>query len=169
MNHFISMMFSLLVITGLQVSVKAEEKRHKRSSSRHYISELTVSNGGGWGSWGYRDMCAEGTYAAGFSLKVENPIDGDDTALNGIRLHCTDLSKGSKAYHRYTSVQSDVGSFQCSGGSILTGDGTDWGDWGSWSQTCQGKGICGIMTRVEEPQGRGDDTALNDVRMYCCT
>ncbi|KAL0163464.1 hypothetical protein M9458_042860, partial [Cirrhinus mrigala] len=48
------------------------------------------------------------------------------------------------------------------GESVLTGDGTHWGDWGDWSQTCVGKGICGIKTRVEEPQGNGDDTALND-------
>ncbi len=57
--------------------------------------------------------------------------------------------------------------FRCSEGE-LQGDGTNWGSWGGWSQACDGKGICGIKTLVEEPQGRGDDTALNDVRMFCC-
>ncbi|XP_016330386.1 vitelline membrane outer layer protein 1 homolog [Sinocyclocheilus anshuiensis] len=153
-------------------------------------------------------MCPTGTYAAGFSLKVEAPIGrGDDTAVNGIRLHCVEIFQGfSHSYHDYASVQSDVGSwgrwtdikwcpsgfltafqlrveksqgdgddtaannimFKCSGGSLLQGDGTHWGDWGDWSQTCEGKGICGIKTLIEKPQGRGDDTALNDVRMYCC-
>ncbi len=47
-------------------------------------------------------------------------------------------------------------------------DSTNWGDWGGWSDACEGKGICGIKTRVEAPQGRGDDTALNDVCMFCC-
>ncbi|XP_016105042.1 vitelline membrane outer layer protein 1-like isoform X1 [Sinocyclocheilus grahami] len=209
MHHFICMMFSLLVITGLQVSVESAGTRSERSFSRHYKSELTVPNGGRWGSWGHREMCPTGTYAAGFSLKVEDHIGyRDDTALNGIRLHCVKKnSKGSSnSYHSYASVHSDVGSwgrwtdikwcpsgfltafqlrvespkglgddtaannirFTCSGGSLLQGDGTHWGDWSAWSQTCYGKGICGIKTRIEEPQGIGDDTALNDVRMYCC-
>ncbi|XP_058614496.1 vitelline membrane outer layer protein 1-like [Onychostoma macrolepis] len=206
MHHFTSMIFSLLVIFGLQVSVQAGERRFERSINRHYISELTVPNGGKWGSWGEREMCPSGTYAAGFSLKVEDPIQGDDTAINGIRLHCVDASKASSnSHHDYASVQSDVGSwgqwkdikwcpsgfltdfqlrvespqgdgddtaanniqFRCSQG-FLMGDGAPWGDWGSWSQTCDGKGICGIKTLVEKPQGRGDDTALNDMRMYCC-
>ncbi|XP_016105045.1 vitelline membrane outer layer protein 1-like [Sinocyclocheilus grahami] len=207
MHQFISMMFSLLVITGLQVSVESARIRSERSMDRSYRSELTVPNGGRWGSWGPREMCPTGTYTAGFSLKVEDPIQGDDTALNGIRLHCVDPSKGSSnSYHSYASVQSDVGSwgrwtdikwcpsgfltafqlrveksqgdgddtaannimFKCSGGPLLQGDGTRWGDWGDWSNTCEGKAICGIKTQIEEPQGRGDDTALNDVRMFCC-
>ncbi|KAF4098994.1 hypothetical protein G5714_021024 [Onychostoma macrolepis] len=172
MHQFISMMSSLLVITGLQVSVQAGETRPEQSFSRHYKSELDVGNGGRWGSWGQRKMCPTGTYAAGFSLMVEDPIEGDDTALNGIRLHCID--KASNSHHDYASVQSDVGRFKCSRGSFLLGDGThwgnwgDWGDWGDWSQTCEGKEICGIKAQVEEPQGFGDDTALNDVRMFCC-
>uniref|UniRef100_A0A673HFR6 Vitelline membrane outer layer protein 1-like n=1 Tax=Sinocyclocheilus rhinocerous TaxID=307959 RepID=A0A673HFR6_9TELE len=208
MHQFISIMFSLLVITGLQVSVESTGTRSERSIDRRYRSELTVPNGGRWGSWGQREMCPTGTYAAGFSLKVEDPIGrGDDTALNGIRLHCVDLFQGSShSYHDYASVQSDVGSwgrwtdikwcpsgfltafvllveqpqgagddtaantiaFTCSGGSLLQGDGTNWGDWGKWSHTCVGKWICGIQSRIEEPQGEGDDTALNDVRMFCC-
>ncbi|XP_073681062.1 vitelline membrane outer layer protein 1-like [Garra rufa] len=206
MHHFISMMFSLLVIIGLQVSVESAGRRPERSINRHYRSELTVPNGGIWGSWGQIEMCPGGTYAAGFSLKVQNPVGrGDDTALNGIRLHCNNKNKGSSSLSHDSTVQSDVGSwgewteiqwclsgfltafqlrvqtsqgkgddtaannikFKCSQGS-LEGNGTQWGDWGDWSQTCEGKGICGIKTQVEAPQGRGDDAALNDVRMYCC-
>ncbi|XP_052443446.1 vitelline membrane outer layer protein 1 [Carassius gibelio] len=207
MHRFISIMFSLLVITGLQVSVESAGTRSERSVDRDYRSLLTVTNGGGWGSWGQREMCPAGTYAAGFSLKVEDPINGDDTALNGIRLHCINtIQSSSHLHHSYSSVSSDVGSwgrwtdikwcpsgflasfqlrvesfqadgddtaannilFRCSRGSFLKGGGTNWGDWGTWSDSCEGKGICGLKTRIEAPQGRGDDTALNDMIMYCC-
>ena len=206
MHHFISVMISLLVITGLQGSVESVRRRVKRSSDRYYRSELTVTNGGGWGSWGQREMCPAGTYAAGFSLRVEDPVGReDDTALNGIRLHCIESKASSDWYRSYSTVQSDVGSwgrwtdikwcpsgfltafqlrversqgdgddtaannilFRCSQGT-LQGDGTNWGDWGTWSLTCEGKGICGLKTRIEVPQGRDDDTSLNDVIMYCC-
>ncbi|KAI2644468.1 hypothetical protein H4Q32_029604 [Labeo rohita] len=198
MNHFISMMFSLLVFIGLQVSVESLE----RSTNRGYISELTVSNGGTWGSWGNKEMCPDGTYAAGFSLKVEADGTSDNTALNGIRLHCLSVfHRLSNSFHDEIPVQSGVGSwgqwtdvkwcssgflrafmmrvkpikagtdntavnnivFQCNDGVVMKVDATDSGDWGKWSKTCEGKGICGLKTRVQGLQGSGDDTALNDV------
>ncbi|CAM4663374.1 unnamed protein product [Leuciscus chuanchicus] len=188
------------------VSSQSTEGPSERSFDRPYRSELTVSNGMSWGSWGPVDMCPSGKFAAGFSLKVETPLvfGGDDTALNGIRLYCVDQSKDSS---RYTSIESNVGGwgewrdkrvcssgfltafrlkvessqgsgddtaansidFKCSGGDWVYGDGIHWGDWGKWSPTCEGTGICGIQTLVEPSQGsEGDDTALNDVRMFCC-
>ncbi|KAK7143012.1 hypothetical protein R3I93_014235 [Phoxinus phoxinus] len=203
MHHFFSMMFSLLAIIE-PVSVTSAGRRSERSVFR---SQLTVPNGGTWGLWGGESMCPAGTYAAGFSLKVEPyGFFDDDTALNGIRLDCVDRSKDSSNLHVYASIESDVGGwgkwvrkqtcpsgyltsfqlrvesdqrsgddtaannirFTCTGGAVLEGDSTDWGDWGEKSLTCEGKGICGLQTRVEGRQGRGDDTALNDVRMFCC-
>ncbi|XP_072517670.1 vitelline membrane outer layer protein 1 homolog [Salminus brasiliensis] len=166
---------------------------------------LTASNGGQWGDWGEKEMCPTDFYAVGFSLKVERPIgDGDDTALNAIRLYCVNKCS-SYPYTDYAVVVSDMGPwgewtqpkwcksgklmsfqllveppqgrgddtaandimFQCSGGEELAGGGTIWGNWGGWSR-CTGTGICGIQTKVEKPQGSGDDTALNDVRFFCC-
>ncbi len=69
----------------------------------------------------------------------------------------------AKANHSVTFFR-----FNCSGGAFLQGDGTDRGEWGDWSTACQGRGICGINTKIEEEQGMGDDTALNDVMMICC-
>ncbi|KAK9954915.1 hypothetical protein ABG768_014829 [Culter alburnus] len=206
MHHFISFAFTLLAFIGLHVSVQSTGRRSERSIERSFVSTLTVTNGLEGGSWGQREFCPSGTYAAGFSLKVEEPshVMYDDTSLNGIRLHCVYPSKGS--HELYATIESDVGNwgewtdikwcpsgflkafqlrvepsqgngddtaannirFSCSDGVVLKGDGTAWGDWGDWSSACGGKGICGIKTRVEGPQGSGDDTALNDAQMYCC-
>ncbi|XP_016117297.1 vitelline membrane outer layer protein 1-like [Sinocyclocheilus grahami] len=207
MHH---LLFVLLVINGLHVSVQTAGRRSARSVNRYYRSRLTVSNGMNWGLWGFKDMCPSGMYAAGFSLKVDEPSYGfwdDNKGLTGIRLHCISPLRASLGlYEDYASVQSEVGGwgqwteikwcpccfltafqlrvesfqgigddtaannirFKCSGGSLLHGDGTSWGEWGGWGPTCQGKAICGIKTRIEEPQGSGDNTALNDARMYCC-
>ncbi|XP_067280090.1 vitelline membrane outer layer protein 1-like [Pseudorasbora parva] len=201
-------LFSFLAVFGPNVSSVG---RFERSISRPVGSELNVHNGMSWGPWGQKEICPAGMYAKGFSLKVAGmweSLVGDNTALNGIRLHCIDPSQRSSGpYKDYATVQSDVGSwgkwsdikwcsngfltsfqlrvetqqknwddtaannirFNCSGnGQTLEGFGTSWGDWGDWSEKCGGKGICGIKTRVEEPQGVGDDTALNDVHMFCC-
>ena len=42
--------------------------------------------------------------------------------------------------------------------------------WGTWTEkNCDvGKKICGIQTRVEKAIGKGDDTALNNINLYCC-
>ncbi|KAK7143017.1 hypothetical protein R3I93_014240 [Phoxinus phoxinus] len=200
---------SLLAVFGLYASA---ESRFERSVSRPVSSVLRVHNGMRWGSWGQKEICPTGMYVTGFSLKVagmwESLLVGDNTALNGIRLHCIDPSKSSSGpYEDYATVQSDVGSwgkwsdikwcskgfltsfqlrvepyqgtwddtaannirFNCSGNAeLLQGSGMSWGIWGDWTETCGGKGICGIETMVEQPQGVGDDTALNDVRMFCC-
>uniref|UniRef100_A0A3B4CA16 Vitelline membrane outer layer 1 homolog b n=1 Tax=Pygocentrus nattereri TaxID=42514 RepID=A0A3B4CA16_PYGNA len=52
---------------------------------------------------------------------------------------------------------------------MVEGDGMKWGEWGSWSETCMGKGICGIQTRVEPSGWSWDYTGLNDVQFRCCS
>ncbi|KAL1253497.1 hypothetical protein QQF64_018190 [Cirrhinus molitorella] len=90
-------MFSLLVIIGLQVSVESAGIRPERSFDRHYSSELMVQNGGGWGSWGDREMCPTGTYAAGFSLKVLHPSTHTGLFISGKPVSlCFDLMRFRK-------------------------------------------------------------------------
>ncbi|CAI9540885.1 unnamed protein product, partial [Staurois parvus] len=95
-----------------------------------------------WGSWTGVQWCPSG-YLDYFVLQVEEPLgSGDDTAANNVLFHCSDFT-------------------------VLPGSAGKWGSYGRPSATCQ-KGICGIVTKVEDPQGRGDDTALNDVKFQCC-
>ena len=96
-----------------------------------------------WGDWSSPQYCPGGVLSS-FQLRVEGRQGRkDDTAVNNIR-------------------------FRCSSSPELEGPGLDWGDYGGWSQVCVNGGICGIETKVEDHQGRGDDTALNDVRFRCC-
>ncbi|XP_016414049.1 vitelline membrane outer layer protein 1-like [Sinocyclocheilus rhinocerous] len=147
MHHLISL---LLVILGLHVSIQSVTVRV--SKPRKYRSVLTVSNGMDWGSWGSKEICPTGMYAAGFSVKVEElsyiPWD-DNTALNGIRLHCIDPSKAlTVIYHDYASVQSEVGS------------------WGQWTKIrwCPFGFLTAFQLRVKSSQGIEDDTAANNIR-----
>ena len=76
---------------------------------------------------------------------------GDDTGTNNMHAKCHRPSKDSRQY-------------ELSGHSPAP-----WGHRQRWSSSCPiGSAVCGIKTKVERPQGNGDDTALNDIRMYCC-
>ncbi|CAH2272572.1 Hypothetical predicted protein [Pelobates cultripes] len=110
--------------------------------SKSYSAITITSLQGRWGTWTDYSYCSNG-YLISFSLNVEPPQgNGDDTAVNNIK-------------------------FRCSDGSVKEGVGLPWGTYGEWSSSCN-YGICGILTKVEEVQGRGDDTALNDIQMSCC-
>ncbi|XP_062830665.1 vitelline membrane outer layer protein 1-like isoform X2 [Anolis carolinensis] len=120
----------------------------------------------------------------------------DDTSLNSIRLYCTngsaieskagpqgtwsDVVKCSKGYLVAFSLQvvgdqgigDDVAAnniqFTCEDGATVVTKSHDWGTFGQWSQRCPEGYICGLQTKVEDMAGRIDETALNDVKMFCC-
>ncbi|XP_036395738.1 vitelline membrane outer layer protein 1 homolog [Megalops cyprinoides] len=116
---------------------------------RNYSSVLTVQNGEQFGNWTWPEMCPEGFYAVGFSLRVEpNQYGLDDTALNGIRLYCSQPGDRSFLY----TIESHTGYF---------------GDW-SDPQWCPTGVLTSFQLRVEPHQGIfGDDTAANNIKFRC--
>ena len=84
---------------------------------------------GRWGDWGNLEFCTNGGYAVGFATKVEGKQGGgDDTAMNGLKL-------------------------QCSNGDFITSAEQKWGSWSfvAWN-SCPG-GYTDAKVRVEAPQG----------------
>ncbi|XP_052068554.1 vitelline membrane outer layer protein 1 homolog [Mytilus californianus] len=105
---------------------------------------------GRWGQWSRTMNCPSGKRFVGFRLQVEaRQGKGDDTAANYFRFRCRRFNGG--ATHRI-------------------GTKGLWGKFGAWSQTCpRGSAVCGLKVKIERPQGKGDDTALNNAKFYCCT
>ncbi|XP_041650210.1 vitelline membrane outer layer protein 1 homolog [Cheilinus undulatus] len=123
---------------------------HQTASYRSYKYKVSVSNGGSWGDWHSSEMCPENSFAIGFSQRVEpGQGDGDDTALNGIRLYCA-----AENHEGFThTVESHAGF---------------WGDW-TMPQYCPRGVLTAFQLQVEAPIGRGDDTAANNIRFRCST
>ncbi|KXZ52423.1 hypothetical protein GPECTOR_9g467 [Gonium pectorale] len=104
----------------------------------------TVESGNGfWGDWSSSASCPAGGYFVGAKMRIESP-GGDDTAANSIVFTCSN--------QRGTDVNAHSGY---------------WGDWTGYTY-CPGETyVCGLQVRVESPGG--DDTALNGLRIACCS
>ncbi|NXF37316.1 VMO1 protein, partial [Nyctibius bracteatus] len=113
---------------------------------------IAVSNGGPWGDWAWPDMCPKGSYASSVSFKVEPPqgMMEDDTALNGIRLHCSHSRDPSGGYTAESQSSR----------------------WGRWSEACwcphRGH-LVGFALRVQAPQHRllSDEVTATSARFIC--
>ncbi|KAM6317087.1 LOW QUALITY PROTEIN: vitelline membrane outer layer protein 1 homolog [Aegotheles albertisi] len=93
-----------------------------------------------WDTWTTFQVCPEG-YLISFSLRAEkSQREGGDTAANNIQ-------------------------FRSSGETLLVGGGLLYSSFGPWSKSCN---IHGLQTKLEHPQGLQDDTALNNVKFFCC-
>ncbi|XP_052068553.1 vitelline membrane outer layer protein 1 homolog [Mytilus californianus] len=197
--------------TDVEAQIKSKVAASTKAAQRILKEVLSVANGGTWGPWSGPEFCAEGYYATGYSLKIEEKQGkGDDTALNAIRLKCrkgnnspstggtisaqegrwgqwsetTDCPLGEQLVGFRLQVEAKQGrgddtaantvNFRCrsfnGGATNIIGTRGFWGKVGAWSQTCPlGSAICGLEVRIEPNQGRGDDTALNDAKFYCCS
>ncbi|KAK9402452.1 VMO1: Vitelline membrane outer layer protein 1 [Crotalus adamanteus] len=133
---------------------------------------LTVPNGGAWGS---NEFCPKG-YAYDFSLKVEVAQGlGDDTALNGIRLYCTD---GSSIESRVGPVNGTYNSAK----QFVEGEAPFVMHYEHDMYWERGQGKVGkldpkpvlshrflgfFFSESGKAQGNGDDTAANNIKFIC--
>ena len=109
-----------------------------------------------WGQWTNEQSCGyrggNFMFIRGFSMRVAKWMGprGDDTAANNLIFIC-----GHRGSH-YTEEKK--------------GNGMHWGSYGVNSGICpSGSAVCGIQVRAEKPQWLlGDDTALNDLKLFCC-
>jgi Vitelline membrane outer layer protein I (VOMI) len=101
---------------------------------------------GFWGDWGNDVLVPNDCYVIGMSVRYELPIGtGDDTALNGINLIHRNFGSGQ------------VGKIEVHGGI--------WGTWLGDVSVAGTEYVGGLQVRVEAPQGTGDDTAMNGIRL----
>ena len=117
----------------------------------------TSNSAGMWGSWGSNNFtyCPTDQVACGVITRVEGPQGGgDDTAMNAVRLVCCNSIEPLGAMNKQQISSLEGG----------------WGDWGLEDMCPAGKNIIGYRLRIEPNQGGGggnDDTALNDIELYC--
>lgn len=119
------------------------------SPSLHARSDVvdSVKLDGNWGDWGGWQYCPAGSFAAGYSMKVEGRQgDGDDTAVNGIKLYCVN-NRGK----RVATVTSAVG---------------PWGDWREGA-SCPGSFLQSAGMKYEAHAKDIDDTATTSLRFKC--
>eukprot|EP01084_Bolivina_argentea_P001315 2428_1 len=103
-----------------------------------------------WGNWfdTTPTSCPEGELIIGFKTKVYEVGwgTGDDTSLNCIQMKCSD------------------------GTILIPNECGSEGDYASKFTECDhGDYVCGLRERYEKKQNVGDDTALNAVRLECCS
>lgn len=141
-------------VTG--VNLKIENSQGGGDDTALNGIELTCDNMKGehvdWirsseGPWGYYrgvKYCSTG-FMTGFELRSES-----------------DQGKGDDA------GAIDLAQFCGNGEEHIVGGIHQWGSW-TVRQYCPPQtAVCGIRTQVEGSQGKGDDTALNNVQMECC-
>ena len=100
---------------------------------------------------------------------VRNLTDGAATiAQENIELKATlaKLSSQSKDNKNYISKLKSTPNKAVE--EIVSHDGF-WGDWKSVAMCPVGQYVCGFRSRIEKKQKDGDDTAMNGVRLKCCS
>jgi hypothetical protein len=105
--------------------------------------EWIDSHWGHFGTWGSEPRC--NGFITGVQMRIEgNQGRGDDTAANSVAMSCSN------------------------GPSIAANNDGPWGSPTEWAFCGPNTKVCGLSVRVEDPQGGGDDTGMNAIRLFCC-
>ena len=99
---------------------------------------------GHWGDWGTPSYCPGGgeNPIVGVRQKVEHGGVSDKSGMNAVQFVCRD------------------------GTQLVSSEGR-WGSWGQWVH-CSGSGhMVGLRNKIERKMGGSDDTAVNDIEIYC--
>ena len=126
-----------------QLAARLKMNREKFLSGCSYYEKTSsvLTYWGYWGDWGSTEYCPDHGYAVAFKQRVEaNQGRGDDTALNSICLIC------------------NTGKEVCSKTGLF-------GSWAS-SSNCK-QGFYASDFKFEGNQGRGDDSAANELKLKC--
>jgi hypothetical protein len=116
------------------------------------VGQTVSSHDGLWGGWGSTRYCsnarswAPSNFMSGARIRIESSQGGgDDTAANDVTFLCRD------------------------GDTINPGNGRAIGSWSSYAECPSASLVCGVTARIEDPRGSGDDTAMNGIRLKCCS
>lgn len=191
-----------IILVCLIVAIPVETA-FGQSVRNDQVTTLESGKGGQWGTWTRPIYCPPGSWATGYTMRVEpDQGRGDDTALNAVALYCRDRNgrdmgrisphpgfwgnwvegsscpQGAFITHFQLKVENPQGSgddtaansvaFWCSNNQRIEASGGGWGNFGGWQGGFQNAAICGVRAKVEPQQGRGDDTALNDLEFTWC-
>ncbi|VXD25875.1 conserved exported hypothetical protein [Planktothrix serta PCC 8927] len=138
---------STIIITGL-LAVLPLLPALAQNVRNDQVGMLEAPNATPWGSWTRAVYCPPGSWAAGYTMRVEpNQGTGDDTSLNAVALYCRD--RNGRDVTRITPH-----------------DGF-WGSWREGANCPQGQFFTHFTLKVEPSQGSGDDTAANSVAFAC--
>jgi hypothetical protein len=116
-----------------------------------FAGSTVVIGSGFWGFWDdCFDWCPVDSFPYAANVRSESAQgSGDDTAINGLSLHC---------YNRFTAAFTEY----------ITGRQGDYGTWHSTGTTYPyhvNNPIKGGGMKIESPQGSGDDTAANSIKI----
>ena len=89
--------------------------------------------------------------------------DDDDTTLNNVRFWCRDSR--SEIEIREKNMLSEYIDYE--GFRLEEPKASMWGKWTAVKSCPDYYGAVGLQLRMEGGQGRGDDTALGEIRLIC--
>lgn len=125
---------------------------HEKSNAHQVMQWIESTKLTNWGDWSSEIFCPDGSFVSSMNLKIENNQggNGDDTALNGIQLFCTNL-EGQET-------------------KTLT---TDDGPWGFFRGRtyCNYGGytgyVVGMQLKSDPNQGSKDDAGAVNLKLAC--